>query len=438
MNAHLSDSIKISKINDTSAMYGTYHTNSEKILKESQGNTRIINKEELEKAKKMMMERLKRRQEKISSQYVPSMKDYHVEIRDKKKISSPTQTKSIDRSKIYERIVAARDAHKKNDQKVETTTSTKEDVTSYTTTEIKSRKLRDHHYARKSESPREENNKIHVKRERFLGEAMNKRKEFQPTSKSVETYRKDLEVSVHRAVKSVSMSPKIRPAQIIFLNMPNNFSSRKELYENIIKEFSDSKNIKVLSFLEPLYENTILNNINKGLNIHNNKIKMMTGDFSQTKIINQREDIQFNMDIYRLLELTYLQMVKGDKDIFCNEIIEKIESYLKCRDEINKFIILDAHSTSDVEKIMNHFKNSDHYLYRISKFTHESQFIIDQKLFDEENIIHDEDPDQFFVDIDFPIEHYIKRLRLAMGNKFRRQRLKSVVGKESNRDKYPF
>lgn len=437
MNAHLSDSIKISKINDTSAIYGTYHTNSEKILKESQGNTRIVDKEELEKAKKMMMERLKRRQEKISSQYVPSMKDYHVEIRDDKKISSPARTKSIDRSKIDERIATVRNAHKKNDQKVETIASIKENVASYTTTEIKSHNHIDRHYPKTSESPREDN-KIHVKRERFLGEAMNRRKEFQPSSKPVETYRKDLEVSVYRAVKSVSMSPKIRSAQIIFLNMPSNFSSRKELYENIIKEFSDSKNIKVLSFLEPLYENTILNNINKGLNIHNNKIKMMTGDFSQTKIINQRDDIQFNMDIYRLLELTYLQMVKRSKDIFCNEIIEKIESYLKCRGEINKFIILDAHSTSDVEKIMNHFKNSDHYLYRISKFTHESQFIIDQKLFDEENIIHDEDPDQFFIDIDFSIEHYIRRLRLAMGNKFRRQKLKSAVGKESSRDKYPF
>lgn len=423
MNAHLYDSNTITKINDTSTTYDTWHSNSEKILKEFRDKTRIANKEELERSKKMI-DHLRRQREKAFSKCDPSMKDYHVEIRDNKKISSPARTRSIDRSKIDERITAAiRDIHKKSDQKVETTTSIKDDIMSYTTTEI--------------ESPKEDN-KNHVKRQRFLGEAMNPRKEFRPSSKTIPTYRKDLEVSVYRVINRAPTSPKIRPAQIIFLNIPNNLSWRKELYENIIKEFSDSKDIKIFSFLEPLYENTILNNVNKGLNIHNNKIKMITGDFSRTKIVNKGDDVEFTVDVYHLLEQTYLQMVKECKDIFCNEIIEKIESYLKCRDEINKFIILDAHSTSDVEKIMNHFKNSDHYLYRISKFTHQSQFIIDQKLFDEENIIHDEDPDQFFVDIDLPIKHYIKRLKLAMGNKFRRQRLKSPVNKESSRNKYPF
>lgn len=423
MNAHLYDSTTITKINDTSTTYGTWHSNSEKILKEFRDKTRIANKEELERSKKMI-DHLRRQREKAFSKCDPSMKDYHVEIRDNKKISSPARTRSIDRSRIDERITAAiRDIHKKSDQKVETTTSIKDDIMSYTTTEI--------------ESPKEDN-KNHVKRQRFLGEAMNPRKEFRPSSKTIPTYRKDLEVSVYRAINRAPTSPKIRPAQIIFLNIPNNLSWRKELYENIIKEFSDSKDIKIFSFLEPLYENTILNNVNKGLNIHNNKIKMITGDFSQTKIANKGDDVEFTVDVYHLLEQTYLQMVKECKDIFCNEIIEKIESYLKCRDEINKFIILDTHSTSDVEKIMNHFKNSDHYLYRISKFTHQSQFIIDQKLFDEENIIHDEDPDQFFVDIDLPVKHYIKRLKLAMGHKFRRQRLKSPVNKESSRNKYPF
>lgn len=420
MNAHLSDSNTITKLNDTSVVYDDKgQSNVEKILKEFRDKARLANKEELERSKKKMME------------YDSSMKDYQVEIHDNKKISSPARTKSIDRSKIDERIAAAiRDIHKKSDQKVETTASIKDDIMrSYTTTEI--------------ESPKEDNkdnkdNKNHVKRERFLGEAMNMRKESQPSSKPIPTYRKDLEVSVYRATNKVSTSPKVRSAQIIFLNIPNNFSLRKELYENIIKEFSESKSIKVLSFLEPLYENTILNNINKGLNIHNSKIKMMTGDFSRAKIIDKRDDIPINVDIYHLLEQTYLQMVKECKDIFCNEIIEKIESYLKCRDEINKFIILDAHSTSDVEKIMNHFKNSDHYLYRISKFTHQSQFIIDQNLFDEENIIHDEDPDQFFIDIDLSIKYYIRRLKLAMGHKFRRQILKSPVIKKFGRDKYPF
>lgn len=418
MNAHLSDSNRITKLNDTSVVYdGKGRSNSEKISKEFQDKRRIANKEELERSKKMI-EQIRRTQEQTSV-----MKDYQVEIRDNKKISSTTRTKSTDRSKIDERIAAIRDIRKKNDQKTETTAPMKDDIMSYTMTEI--------------ESPKEDN-KDNIKRERFLGEAMNPRRESQSSSKRIPTYRKDLEVSVYRATNKTSTSPKVRSTQIIFLNIPNNFSLRKELYENIIKEFSESKSIKVLSFLEPLYENTILNNINKGLNIHNNKIKMMTGDFSPSKIVDKRGDTQFNVDIYHLLEQTYLQMVKECKDIFCNEIIEKIESYLKCRDEINKFIILDAHSTSDVEKIMNHFKNSDHYLYRISKFTHQSQFIIDQKLFDEENIIHDEDPDQFFVDIDLPIKYYIKRLKLAMGHKFRRQRLKSPVVEEFGRDKYPF
>lgn len=418
MNTHLSDSNTITKINDISAIYDPRRSNSEKILKEFRDKMRTANKEELERAKKMI-EQIRRTQEQTSV-----MKDYQVEIRDNKKISSTTQTKSTDRSKIDERIAAAiRDIRKKNDQKTETTAPIKDDIMSYTMTEI--------------ESPKEDN-KYHIKRERFLGEAMNMREEPQPSSNSIKTYRKDLEVSVYRATNKASASSKIRPAQIIFLNVPNNFSLRKELYENIIEEFSDRKNIKILSFLEPLYENTILNNINKGLNIHNNKIKMITGDFARTKIVNKRDDTQINVDIYHLLEQTYLQMIKKCKDIFCNEIIEKIESYLKCRDEINKFIILDAHSTSDVEKIMNHFKDSDHYLYRISKFTRESQFIIDQKLFDEENIIHDEDPDQFFIDIDLPIKYYIRRLKLAMGHKFRRQRLKSPVIKESSRDMYPF
>lgn len=418
MNAHLSDSNTITKINDISAIYDPCRSNSEKILKEFRDKTRTANKEELERSKKMI-EQIRRTQEQTSV-----MKDYQVEIRDNKKISSTTRTKSTDRSKIDERIAAViRDIRKKNDQKTETTAPIKDDIMSYTMTEI--------------ESPKEDN-KDHIKRERFLGEAMNMREELQPLSNSIKTYRKDLEVSVYRATNKASTSSKIRPAQIIFLNIPNNFSLRKELYENIIKEFSDRKNIKILSFLEPLYENTILNNINKGLNIHNNKIKMIIGDFTRTKIVNKRDDTQINVDIYHLLEQTYLQMIKKCKDIFCNEIIEKIESYLKCRDEINKFIILDAHSTSDVEKIMNHFKDSDHYLYRISKFTRESQFIIDQKLFDEENIIHDEDPDQFFIDIDLPIKYYIRRLKLAMGHKFRRQRLKSPVIKESSRDMYPF
>ncbi len=431
MNAHLSDSNTITKLNDTSVTYdGKGRSDSEKFLKEFRDRTRLAIKEELQRTKKMMMEQVRGQKEKALSKYESSMKDYQVEIHDNKKISSPARTKSIDRSKIDERIAAViRDIRKKNDQKAETTASINDDIMSYTATEI--------------ESPKEDNkddkdNKNHVKRERFLGETMNPRKESQSSSKRIPSYRKDLEVSIYRATNKMSTSPKVRSAQIIFLNIPNNFSLRKELYENIIKEFSESKSIKVLSFLEPLYENTILNNINKGLNIHNNKIKMMTGDFSRIQIINKRDDTQFNVDIYHLLEQTYLQMVKECKDIFCNEIIEKIESYLKCRDEINKFIILDAHSTSDVEKIMNHFKNSDHYLYRISKFTHESQFIIDQNLFDEENIIHDEDPDQFFVDIDLPIKYYIKRLKLAMGHKFRRQRLKSSVIEEIGRDKYPF
>lgn len=428
MNVHLSDSNRVTKLNDTSVTYdGKGRSDSEKILKDSRDKARLANKEELSRTKKkMMMEQVRRQKEKDSSKCDSLMKDYQVEIRDNKKISSPARTKSIDRSKIDERIAAViRDTHKKNDQKVETTTSVKDDDTlmSYMTTEI--------------ESPREED-KNRVKRERFLGEAMNPRKESHPFSRPIKTYRKDLKVFVYRATNKAPMSPKVQSAQIIFLNIPNNFSLRKELYENIIKEFSESKNIKVLSFLEPLYENTILNNINKGLNIHSNKIKMITGDFSQTKIVNDEDDSEFNVDIYHLLEQTYLQMVKESKDIFCNEIIEKIESYLKCRDEINKFIILDAHSTSDVEKIMNHFENSDHYLYRISKFTHESQFIIDQNLFDEENIIHDEDPDQFFINVDLSIKYYIKRLKLAMGHKFRRQKLKSPVIEEFDRDKYPF
>lgn len=425
MNVHLSDSNRITKLNDTSVTYDVKgRSNSEKISKEFQDKARLANKEELERSKKMTkMEHLRKQKEKDSSKCDSLMKDYQVEIHDNKKISSPARTKSIDRSKIDERIAAIRDIRKKNDQKTETTAPMKDDTMSYTMTEI--------------ESPKEDN-KDNIKRERFLGEAMNPRRESQSSSKRIPTYRKDLEVSVYRATNKTSTSPKVRSTQIIFLNIPNNFSLRKELYENVIKEFSESKSIKILSFLEPLYENTILNNINKGLNIHSNKIKMITGDFSQTKIINKRDDTEFNVDIYHLLEQTYLQMVKECKDIFCNEIIEKIESYLKCRDEIDKFIILDAHSTSDVEKIMNHFKNSDHYLYRISKFTHQSQFIIDQNLFDEENIIHDEDPDQFFVDIDLPIKYYIKRLKLAMGHKFRRQKLKSPVIEEFGRDKYPF
>lgn len=457
MNAQLSDSNTITKLNDTSATYGTDRSNSEKILKDFRDRTRLAIEEELQRTKKMMMmEQIRKQKEKALSKYESSMKDYQVEIQDNKKISSPARTKSMDRSKIDERIAAVmRDIRKKKDQKAETDTSIKDDIMrSYTMTEIESPKEDDkvdkvNKDDKANKDDKDDNvnkddkdNKNHVKRERFLGEAMNPRKESQPSSKRIPTYRKDLEVSVYRATNKTSTSPKVRSTQIIFLNIPNNFSLRKELYENIIKEFSESKSIKVLSFLEPLYENTILNNINKGLNIHNNKIKMMTGDFSQTKIVNKRDDTQFNVDIYHLLEQTYLQMVKECKDIFCNEIIEKIESYLKCRDEINKFIILDAHSTSDVEKIMNHFKNSDHYLYRISKFTHQSQFIIDQKLFDEENIIHDEDPDQFFVDIDLPIKYYIKRLKLAMGHKFRRQRLKSPVieefGRDKYRDKYPF